>query len=77
MLGLSFTILGETPCADPHAGCCRGRGLELESPRLPDYFFMQHEPLYKALHVLILDVAWFAINREHTVIGANDLLMVF
>ncbi len=22
MVGLSFTILSETPCADPHAGCC-------------------------------------------------------
>jgi hypothetical protein len=22
MAGLSFTILSETPCADPHARCC-------------------------------------------------------
>ena len=22
MVGSSFTILDETPCADPHAGCC-------------------------------------------------------
>ena len=24
MDGSSFTILDETPCADPHAGCCGG-----------------------------------------------------
>jgi len=28
MDGSSFTILDETPCADPHAGCCGGWGLE-------------------------------------------------
>ena len=28
MVGLSFTILSETPCADPHAGCCGGWGLD-------------------------------------------------
>jgi len=28
MVGPSFIILSETPCADPHAGCCGGRGLE-------------------------------------------------
>jgi hypothetical protein len=28
MDGSSFTIPGETPCADPHAGCCGGWGLE-------------------------------------------------
>jgi hypothetical protein len=27
MDGSSFTILDETPCADPHAGCCGGWGL--------------------------------------------------
>ena len=26
--GYGFTILSETPCADPHAGCCGGWGLE-------------------------------------------------
>jgi hypothetical protein len=26
--GLNFTILSETPCADPHAGCCGGWRLE-------------------------------------------------
>jgi len=24
MVGLSFTILSETPCAELHAGCCGG-----------------------------------------------------
>ena len=28
MVGYGFTILSETPCADPHAGCCGGWGLE-------------------------------------------------
>jgi hypothetical protein len=28
MDGSSFTIPVETPCADPHAGCCGGWGLE-------------------------------------------------
>jgi hypothetical protein len=28
MVGLHFTILSETPCAEPHAGCCGGWGLE-------------------------------------------------
>ena len=28
MDGLRFTMLDETPCAEPHAGCCGGRGLE-------------------------------------------------
>jgi len=28
MDGSSFTIHDETPCADPHAGCCGGWGLE-------------------------------------------------
>jgi hypothetical protein len=28
MDGLSFTILSETPCADPHAGCCGGWRLD-------------------------------------------------
>lgn len=28
MDGSSFTILNETPCADPHAGCCGDWGLE-------------------------------------------------
>lgn len=28
MAGSSFTILSETPCAELHAGCCGGRGLE-------------------------------------------------
>jgi len=28
MVGLSFTILSETPCAEPHAGCCGDWGLE-------------------------------------------------
>jgi len=26
--GLSFIILNETPCADPHAGCCGGWRLD-------------------------------------------------
>lgn len=28
MVGLGFTILSETPCADPHAGCCGDWGLD-------------------------------------------------
>ena len=28
MLGIGFTILSETPCAEPHAGCCGGWRLE-------------------------------------------------
>ena len=28
MVGSSFTILSETPCADPHAGCCGDWGLD-------------------------------------------------
>ena len=28
MDGSGFTIVGETPCADPHAGCCGGWGLD-------------------------------------------------
>jgi hypothetical protein len=28
MVGSSFTILSETPCADPHAGCCGGWRLD-------------------------------------------------
>ena len=48
MDGSSFTIPGETPCADPHAGCCGGWGLE--TPGYPimcllstwDYHFLIH-----------------------------------
>jgi len=28
MGGLRFTMLDETPCAEPHARCCGSRGLE-------------------------------------------------
>ena len=28
MVGSSFTILSETPCAGPHAGCCGDWGLD-------------------------------------------------
>ena len=28
MDGLRFTILNETPCAEPHAGCCGGWRLD-------------------------------------------------
>ncbi|MCF6217894.1 MAG: hypothetical protein L3J62_02505, partial [Gammaproteobacteria bacterium] len=28
MDGLRFTMLNETPCAEPHAGCCGDWGLE-------------------------------------------------
>lgn len=28
MDGLSFTTLSETPCAEPHAGCCGDWGLD-------------------------------------------------
>ena len=38
MDGSSFTIPGETPCADPHAGCCGGWGLE--SPGYPIMWFL-------------------------------------
>ncbi len=35
-VGSSFTIAIETPCADPHAGCCGGWGLE--TPGYPIMF---------------------------------------
>ena len=38
MVGLSLTILSETPCADPHAGCC-GEGWLDTSPYPISYFF--------------------------------------
>jgi len=31
MVGLNFIIPDETPCADPHAGCC-GEGWRNTSP---------------------------------------------
>ena len=37
MVGYGFTILSETPCADPHAGCCGGWGLETPGyPIMPE-----------------------------------------
>ena len=38
MDGSSFTIPGETPCADPHAGCCGGWGLETLGYPISFYF---------------------------------------
>jgi tetratricopeptide (TPR) repeat protein len=36
MVGLNFTILSETPCADPHAGCCGGWRLETSGYPISD-----------------------------------------
>ena len=41
MVGSSFTILSETPCADPHAGCCGDWGLD--TPGYPMYAQHGHE----------------------------------
>lgn len=42
MDGSSFTILNETPCADPHAGCCGGWGLE--TPGYPIKAAIEYQP---------------------------------
>jgi len=45
MDGLRFTMLTETPCAEPHAGCCGDWGLE--TPGYPIMcLFVVHNPTH-------------------------------
>nr|WP_242674546.1 reverse transcriptase domain-containing protein [Marinobacter halodurans] len=49
-----FTIPGETPCAEPHAGCCGSLGVRY--PWLPDYALFVVAPEPEDLHhSLVLD----------------------
>jgi len=43
MVGLSFTILSETPCAEPHAGCCGDWGLETPGYPISTIFCIELE----------------------------------
>jgi hypothetical protein len=49
MDGLRFTILSETPCAEPHAGCCGGCRLETSG-----YPIMHNILLIGMVNILIL-----------------------
>ena len=52
MVGSSFTILSETPCADPHAGCCGDWGLD--TPGYP----IRRSAKRRSLTKTILIVGW-------------------
>ena len=52
MVGYGFTILSETPCADPHAGCCGGWGLE--TPGYPIRRFLILTTVPKVIQALIM-----------------------
>ena len=55
MDGLGFTILSETPCAEPHAGCCGGWGLKtLGYPIKFIHLALPEEPISKAILVLLI-----------------------
>ena len=68
MVGLSFTILSETPCADPHAGCCGERRRDAGAYPIK---FMPLESCME-IRVATLFVVLFAKGHKHFEVSTND-----
>mgnify|MGYP004398951571 CR=1 FL=1 len=76
MDGLRFTILNETPCAEPHAGCCGGWRLDTSGyPIIRHYSMSPWSELsssFLAFHILSWD-ALFCQKRSLSRYSMNKI----
>ena len=76
MVGLRFTILNETPCAEPHAGCCGGWRLDTSGYPIKLLLLIETFPcliktVFEIIALIVLNVTF---NTVATNVNGLNLL---